>query len=125
MIYPITPVPKPRMTRSDRWKKRPAVVRYWNFCDQIRQNDVKLPVFGAVVVFNLPMPWSWNTKKRQAHNGKPHQQRPDLSNLLKALEDACYGEDCCIWHYAAVEKRWAVDGSISIETSPEAQNSTI
>ena len=29
MYYPVEPVAKPRMTRSDRWKKRPVVEKYW------------------------------------------------------------------------------------------------
>lgn len=35
-VYNITPIPKPRMTRSDKWKKRPAVVRYFEYKDKIR-----------------------------------------------------------------------------------------
>ena len=32
-IYDITPIGKPRMTRADKWKQRPAVMRYRAFCD--------------------------------------------------------------------------------------------
>ncbi len=115
MIYKINPVPKPRMTRSDRWKKRPAVMRYWDFVEQVRLANVKLPEFGAHVEFNIKMPRSWTKKQRELHNKTPHQQRPDLSNLLKALEDAVYGEDSHIWHYSSVCKLWAVEGAIRIE----------
>lgn len=34
--YPIVPVPKPRMTQRDKWQKRPAVMRYRAFCDEVR-----------------------------------------------------------------------------------------
>jgi Holliday junction resolvase RusA-like endonuclease len=107
------------MTQSDRWKKRPCVMRYWAFCDQVKQNKVKLPLFDAKVIFYLPMPESWSAKKRFEYFLRPHQQRPDLSNLLKALEDACYGEDCRIWHYASIEKRWSTKGEIVIVSAGE------
>jgi len=34
--YKITPVPKPRQTRSDKWKQRPCVMRYRAFADEVR-----------------------------------------------------------------------------------------
>lgn len=30
-IYDITPIGKPRMTRADKWKQRPPVMRYRAF----------------------------------------------------------------------------------------------
>ncbi len=106
MFYPIKPVPKPRMTRSDKWKQRPCVQRYWAFVDQVVAHKVKLPVEGAAITFRIPIPQSWSRQKKQEALGKPHQQKPDLSNLLKALEDAVYGEDSKIWHYREVKKIW-------------------
>lgn len=32
--YIITPVPKPRQTQADKWKQRPAVMRYRAFADE-------------------------------------------------------------------------------------------
>jgi Holliday junction resolvase RusA-like endonuclease len=114
MKYPITPVPKPRMTRSDRWKQRDCVLRYRAFCDEVRACGVKLPVSGADVRFILPMPASWAKKKRAEMDGKPHQQKPDLSNLIKALEDALYVDDAAIWHYATLCKIWGQTGAIEV-----------
>lgn len=113
--YAITPTPKPRMTRSDRWKRRPCVQRYRAFCDEVRAQGVVLPEAGARVTFILPMPRSWSQRKRARHRGQAHTQRPDVSNLLKALEDAVYGEDSAIWHYAGVRKVWGDQGAIIIE----------
>ncbi len=113
-LYQITPVPKPRQTRSDVWKKRPAVMRYREFADQARLLRIRLPESGANVEFNIPMPTSWSVKKKEQMNLSAHQQRPDLSNLLKALEDAIYGDDSHIWHYRSVCKLWAYEGSIRI-----------
>lgn len=111
--YNIVPVAKPRMTQSDKWKKRPAVMRYRHFCDLVRVSGVLLPN-GSSVIFELPMPKSWSKKKRLEMNGKPHQQKPDLDNLLKALADAVHEEDCTIWHYGELIKVWAEEGSIIV-----------
>lgn len=111
--YPIIPVAKPRMTQSDQWKKRPVVLKYRAFKDEVRAHGVVLPECNAVVTFYLPMPKSWSKKKRSAMIGKPHQQTPDVDNLLKALADACHTDDSHIWD-VHVRKLWAEEGSIVI-----------
>ncbi len=112
--YPVPPCPKPRMTRSDKWKKRPAVMRYRAFADQVRELGVKLPESDAKITFLIAMPKSWSIAKMRAHFHEKHQQKPDLSNLLKALEDAVYGDDSHIWHYGEIRKLWAAHGGIEI-----------
>ena len=62
MKYEIDPVSKPRQTRSDRWKQRPAVVRYRAFADECRLRGVVVPESGAHIVFNMPMPPSWSKR---------------------------------------------------------------
>ena len=114
--YPIEPVAKPRMTQSDKWKKRPSVLKYRAFCDLCRLHKVELPECGAGITFYIPMPRSWPKKKKEAMNGQPHQQKPDLDNLLKSLLDALYSDDSGVWHLAEVEKLWAYEGSIVITT---------
>jgi Holliday junction resolvase RusA-like endonuclease len=116
ILLDITPVPKPRQTRSDKWKKRPSVMRYRAFADEVRlrlPSDFDLNYTG--IQFCLPMPKSWNDEKRQEMDGKPHTQVPDLSNLLKALEDAVYADDSTIHTYEKLTKIWGKHGSISIE----------
>jgi Holliday junction resolvase RusA-like endonuclease len=112
-IYNITPVAKPRMTQSDRWKKRPATTKYWQYKDDIRKLGVKLPESNFWVKFYIPMPSSWSNKKKAQYNLQPHQQRPDKDNLEKALYDAVLDEDCRIWD-SRVSKYWAYEGSIEI-----------
>ena len=116
MEYFITPIPKPRMSQRDKWLKppRPAVQRYWDFCLQCKLEKVVLPCYGAHVIFILPMPDSWSEKKKGQTNGIPHMQRPDLSNLLKALEDAIYTEDSVIYDIW-VTKRWGIQGKVLVE----------
>ncbi|WLD56899.1 RusA family crossover junction endodeoxyribonuclease [Salinispirillum sp. LH 10-3-1] len=111
----LVPVPKPRMTQRDRWQKRPAVMRYRAFCDHIRLLKAQLPPSGTHVTFVLPMPKSWSAKKKQAMNGKPHTQRPDADNMLKALCDAIHEEDSGIWD-VRITKVWGESGQIIIDT---------
>lgn len=72
--YSIVPMGKPRMTRADKWKQRPEVLRYRAFCDEVRLRGVSMPDAGSHVTFVLPMPPSWSKKKRAELNGKPHHQ---------------------------------------------------
>lgn len=113
--YNITPMGKPRMTQRDKWKQRPCVMRYRAFKDQVRALGVEVPDSGATVIFYVPMPKSWTKTKRSFLDGKSHQQRPDIDNMLKALLDAVYEEDCQIWDIR-VKKIWAQEGAISVIT---------
>lgn len=102
------------MTQKDRWAKRPPVLRYRAFCDEVKLNRISLPESGYHVTFVLPMPDSWSKKKRAEMAEKPHQQKPDADNLLKALMDAIYSEDCAVWD-VRVTKRWGNAGEIIIK----------
>lgn len=114
-VLNVVPVPKPRQTRSDKWKKRPCVMRYRAFADAVRDGGLHLPVSGATVKFYLPMPTSWSKKRREEMRGRPHQQRSDLDNLVKSLMDALFADDCRVWDIH-VQKFWAEDGRIEIHT---------
>ena len=59
MWIDVNPVPKPRQTRSDVWKKRPAVMRYRQFADELRlacQYDEFIPSEELIIEFHMPMP---------------------------------------------------------------------
>ncbi|HEN8204432.1 TPA: RusA family crossover junction endodeoxyribonuclease [Proteus mirabilis] len=120
-IYYINPVPKPRMTQRDAWKKRPVVVKYHTFCDEMRANRFTLPESGAHLTFVIPMPKSWSKKKRIEMNGKPHQQRPDVDNLIKAVMDAIFDEDCKVWNISA-SKLWGEQGKIGVTLPENTEN---
>lgn len=110
------PVPAPRMTQRDRWKKRPCVERYFDFKTTIQKEVGDIPTVPdeIVVIFYFPMPESWSNKKRLMNVGKPHRQRPDGDNCLKALQDALFLEDGTVWR-ATFEKRWHLKGAIELE----------
>lgn len=110
----VTPVSKPRMTRSDRWKKRACTTKYWNFKDRLKELNFELPESGAHVIFHLPMPNSWSKKKKVEMSGKPHQSTPDCDNMLKAIMDAVYENDCTVWD-VRISKYWADKGMIVVK----------
>jgi Holliday junction resolvase RusA-like endonuclease len=112
----ITPMGKPRMVRSDAWKKRKVVLRYWELKDEINrqanEQDFILPE-SFKVVFHVPMPKSWSKKKKRDMLGQKHQQRPDLDNYIKSLCDWLSPEDSYIWDIRAT-KLWAEEGKIEV-----------
>ena len=112
MIIKIDPVAKPRMTQRDKWQKRQCVVRYREFCDRLRAEGLVLPESYSVT-FWIPMPKSWSNKKKARHSDQPHQQKPDLDNLIKAIQDAVCEDDSYVWNVCA-RKVWAYRGAIRV-----------
>ena len=117
LIYEGHIVAKPRMVKSDRWKKRSVVERYWAFKDLINlaaknQNFTLGECFS--VIFEIEMPKSWSQKKRDTMDGQPHKSRPDLDNLEKGICDCLLSEDSGVWRITA-EKRWAEKNRIIIQ----------
>lgn len=53
----ITPMGKPRMNKADAWKKRPCVLRYWEYSDNLKKFTVLKNVEwdGLTMKFYLPM----------------------------------------------------------------------
>ena len=113
----ITPLGKPRQTRADKWKKRPCVMRYRAFADEIRRQVGKVPDDAECVswVAYLPMPEkSWSKKKRDALRGQLHRQKPDRDNIDKAILDALFKDDSGI-AAGTLCKRWDDGGGPRIE----------
>lgn len=112
MRYDITPMPKPRMVRSDKWKKRPVVEKYWAYKDEIKSLGIEIEE-RSKIIFWIPMPESWPNKKKCKEYGQPHRQKPDIDNLYKALLDCLYEDDSHVW-CADIEKRWCYNGGIEV-----------
>lgn len=103
----------PRLTNRDRWKKRPVVLDYFAFRDEVRARGVKVPI-PSKVTFWMPFPVSWSLKKKRLMNAAPHLVRPDIDNLLKALIDAVFPEeDAMVWSIWS-EKRWGSSPGIEV-----------
>lgn len=115
MHLSLTPVSKPRMTRSDKWKQRPCVVAYRKYKDDLKENIGEFKLGNALRLrFHLPMPASWSKKRRREMNGQPHQSTPDIDNLTKGILDALLKQDSHIYHTDAA-KFWSDEGAIIIE----------
>lgn len=113
-FWPIVPTPWVRESNADKYKPRQRVVRYRAFRTEVALRRVWLPVPGDVVVFCMPIPRSWPTAKKDRADGQPHQQVPDVDNLLKALLDACFADDAHIWTITPA-KIWSATPGIYIE----------
>lgn len=110
----ITPIGKPRMTQRDKWKIRPPVQNYRNYCDELRYALPGYELGMALhLVFYLPMPPSWSKKKRAEYNGTYHDQKPDIDNLAKGFMDAFKSEDKQV-AVLQCEKYWADKGALEI-----------
>jgi Holliday junction resolvase RusA-like endonuclease len=119
-IVPGVSIGKPRMTQRDRWKKRPIVLRYQEYCDRLRQhapvNVLNADALGIKIVFYRSMPAWWSKKKQQAFNGKLCRVEPDWDNLAKAVCDALFKEDAGI-AIAQVVKLWCFQGNERTEVT--------
>lgn len=108
---------KPRMTQRDKWQKRPAVLRYREYCDRIRAVAKIQPFmdcYAIEVTAYLPMPASWSSKKRAEMLGKMHRNRPDWDNIGKAVCDALFEEDSILGG-GTVWKFWCDDATTRTE----------
>ena len=118
-VIEILPVAKPRMTRRDKWLNppRPAVAQYRAFADELRyllHGYEVPPVFD--IIFYLPCPPSWSAKKRREMHGKPHQQKPDIDNIIKAWLDSLTVDDAYVYDVHAAKYWTDGDGYIVLES---------
>lgn len=117
--FDIAPVSKPRMVRSDKWKKRTITDSYWAFKSELKlkanlQGLKTLPSEITVILFIVPMPISWSEKDKKKYDGMPHTHRPDLDNFLKGLQDCLCAEDSHIWKIGSLSKIWGRQGQLII-----------
>lgn len=115
---PIAPIGKPRMTQRDKWKKRPCVMRYRAFCDELRLRMGKLPEDPDTLFVRafFAMPKSWSKVKKEAMDGQRHRQKPDSDNIGKAVMDALFKDDSGISD-VTVLKRWSTYPSLTVIVS--------
>ena len=116
------PMSKPRQTRSDVWRRRPVILRWRAWADEIRaicKEKNFVPSNELIMRFYIKMPKSWSQKKRDEHLGQPHtQNRLDCDNLAKAVMDALIKDDGRV-HFLQVEKRWGERGAIVLKNKLE------
>lgn len=128
VVFDITPIGAPRMTKSDTWKldpfhkdprkrQRKPVTQYFAFKNKIKElaliHNFTLPESSFHAVFVIPMAHSWSDKKKGMMDAVPHQQKPDVDNMIKALKDSLCENDATIWDYR-ITKYWGRSGKIII-----------
>jgi len=103
------------MVKSDAWKKRKCVEKYWAYKDEIlaQAKGFILPDSNVRIVFYFPMPKSWSKKSKDLMMNKPHKQKPDGDNVLKGIQDILCKEDKHIWDIR-ITKLWSDVGQIDI-----------
>ena len=93
---PMLVVGKPRMTQRDKWAKRPPVLRYRAFADELRLRSPKdLPERPSVlhIDYTVPMPKLWSKKKQAEKIFTLHDEKPDCDNSSKGVADILFSED--------------------------------
>ena len=112
VLIPITPVGKPRMTKRDKWMVRPCVKKYRNYSDVLKLHAIDFQKSSSLFIrFEMPMPNSWSKKKKMKMHQKPHQQKPDIDNLVKAVLDSLFHDDSHVFYINAF-KTWSHEGSV-------------
>jgi len=126
--HKINPMGAVRQTQADRWKKRPAVLRYRAYSDQLKlaaaaQNFV----IGerCIMIFEIEMPKSWSNKKKELMNGKPHKQKPDIDNLVKGWDSLCVEGGDAFIHTVFAAKFWSYEGRIRIYNVHSTRDMTV
>lgn len=121
LIVNINPIGKPRMSRADRWKKRPCVVKYFWYSDVIKKAAKEQgfkPANELILTFHIEMPKSWSKKKKAEMVGTPHQQKADIDNIVKGCLDSILKKDETVWKISA-SKRWSANPQIVIRNWEE------
>lgn len=95
------PAPEPRQSKRDDFNPSVSVLRYRAWREAIglvaNQAFADMPVIDEIswvelsLVFQMTMPKHWSEKKKAEMYGTIHTNTPDLSNLIKAVEDALTG----------------------------------
>lgn len=113
---PGNPIGKPRMTRRDKWAKRPCVVRYRDWCDLARLCAGKVPDARSVTDLQLTavfeMPQSWSEKQKSLMDGRRHRKKPDADNIAKCV-DGLWTEDSGLAD-VTIRKRWGRQGGLHV-----------
>ncbi len=115
--------PTPYITRTHQGRFSAKATRYHAWLEHARRMRITFPPQRANIMFIIPMPPSWNKHKRLLMCGAAHETVPDLSNILKGLEDAVYHKnhkdpamrnDKVISSYGKLEKIWGTTAAIII-----------
>lgn len=118
-VFIVDPIGKPRMTQSDKWKKRTVVTRYFAYRDAVRlqANLANYELTGEIdITFYIPAP-NKKPKERALYDNLPHTSKPDIDNLIKAFLD-CFDEDKAV-HTLKAKKIWTINEGRIVTRCPQ------
>lgn len=104
------PLARARFGRHGVWDAQKKLKHEYRECieNQFGMREFYDGPLHVEMVFYFGMPDSWSYKKQSKMHGIHHSFKPDLSNLVKFLEDVCtgiiYKDDCVIASLSAMKK---------------------
>lgn len=108
---------KPRMTRRDRWAKRPIVKRWNSYKDFIRLSapfNFRMPLSEYWLIFTFE-PVARALKVAIENTGSaPHMFKPDKDNLEKGILDIFLPDNDSYVFDGRVSKLWGAKASIEL-----------
>lgn len=117
-LLPGDPCGKPRMTRQDKWKQRPRVMRYRSWADVARQIVNGHPLWkrrlhrptklDVIATFAIP-----KSRQKTVKPDDWHTVTPDTDNILKAVGDALFENDQMIVD-STILKRWGILPQVTV-----------
>ena len=116
-IAHVEPMGAPRMTRRDRWAKRPCVVAYHAFCDAIRAAAGTMPPASRVECISVQA--FFHDEKNEHAECEPYRKKPDWDNVFKGVVDALWEDDQKLGDVGSSGRYWTKVPShveVSIET---------
>ena len=112
-------MPAPRLTQRSKYSELGKKYRAWKeeikFLAKTKGLDLKKSGGVITVCFFLKTPPSISRAEKSRRLHKPHTIRPDLSNLIKAFEDALCQDDSYIHTYQLCQKKWGEEDKIVVK----------
>lgn len=115
---------RPRMTRQGHAFTPKATVTFESTVRELAARELATPYVGPValtVTAVFEPARSWSRKKREAAMGTPHIQRPDMDNVVKAIQDGlnrvAFGDDSQIADLRAT-KLWGSPERTEVTVEP-------
>jgi len=104
------------------YKRRLQLDRYFKYKEELQWEAARKGFYmrdaGMHIKFYIPVSPSWRKGKKEKYHLKPHQYKPDVDNLLKAVTDILREkQDCMLYNLTGLDKFWinAPTGFIQID----------